>query len=124
MEVLEKPKTKKVWACPVVCAGVQDVKLGCGAKLRITEDDLFRVNVGNFGTSRLVAQFQCPECGARTDFFGYPEPAVLLDYREHQDYKPTSDLQGTKSKDGNPKSGCPTKRTSVTSAIGSTKTAT
>jgi hypothetical protein len=94
MEVLEKPKAKKKWSTQVICMGVQDVRIGCGAILKISEDDLFRVKVGNVGRSRWVAQFQCPECGVHSDFFGYPEPVVLLDYCEHADYKASSDLQG------------------------------
>jgi len=49
MEVLEKPKAKKKWSTQVICMGVQDVRIGCEAILKISEDDLFRVKVGNVG---------------------------------------------------------------------------
>lgn len=94
MEVLEKPKAKEIWKTTVECNGVTDVKKGCGAKLSISEDDLFRVKVGAVGLEHYVAQYQCPECGARSDYDDYPEPAVLVNYEQHASYQPENDLMG------------------------------
>ena len=94
MEVLEKPIIKHKWIHTVKCEGVNGIKAGCGASLSINEDDLFRVKIGNFGFQRFIAQFQCPECGVRTDFQGYPNPSVLLDYWQHAQYSVSSDLAG------------------------------
>ena len=94
MEVLDKPKIKHKWLQTVKCEGVDGVKVGCGATLSINEDDLFRVKVGNVGFQRYIAQYQCPECGVRTDFHGYPNPSVLLDYWQHSQYRETSELAG------------------------------
>jgi predicted RNA-binding Zn-ribbon protein involved in translation (DUF1610 family) len=94
MLVIEKAKKPTVWTADVICKGVPDVCDGCGATLRIEEDDLFRIRVGRAGFERFVAQFQCPECGARTDFYNYPVPDVLVDYAEHRQYDPQSWLAG------------------------------
>jgi hypothetical protein len=93
MKILKEPVPKKLWTAEVTCYGVYGVREGCGATLEIEEDDLFRVQVGNAGFERFIAQFQC-QCGARTDFDEYPEPSVLLDYSEHLSYLPECDLKG------------------------------
>jgi hypothetical protein len=94
MQVLEKPKTKEMWSQTVSCVGVPNVRPGCGAKLAITEDDLFRIRIGNEGYQRYIAQYQCPECGARSDLASYPEPSILMDYWQHAQYRQESDLSG------------------------------
>jgi hypothetical protein len=94
MQVLEKPKTKEQWSQTVTCDGVNKVREGCGAKLAITEDDLFRVKVGAEGFVQYIAQYQCPECGVRSDLPTYPNASVLMDYWQHPQYRKESDLTG------------------------------
>lgn len=94
MEVIEKAKPAAKWTKIVICTGVVDVRIGCYAKLKIDEDDLFRIKIGNRGKERYAAQFQCPDCHVRSDFFGYPNPSVLLDYYEHPSHRAEGELYG------------------------------
>ena len=98
MKILKRPPKQRVlWSAKVLCEGVTGVREGCGATLEIEEDDLFRIEIGNAGFERCISQFQCP-CGARTDFYEYPEPRVLLNYSEHESYRADCDLKGYKER--------------------------
>jgi hypothetical protein len=94
MQVLEKSQPKNQWTETVTCTGVPNVRQGCGAKLIINEDDLFRIEIGNAGFQHYIAQFQCPECGVRTDFDDYPNASILQDYWQHASFRDESDLKG------------------------------
>lgn len=83
MKVIEHP-TKPIWQQVVDCQGYSGVKSGCGSKLEIVEDDLFRVDRQQNHLSSVtsaIAVIECPNCHAWTQV-EYPQPDILPLYTE------------------------------------------
>jgi len=66
MKVIKKGQLKK-WSKEVVCVEEEKFKLGCGARLLLTVDDLYQERVSKCNRSPDVfVAFQCCECGKET----------------------------------------------------------
>lgn len=69
MKVLKKGKPQKGWAKNYKCTGKGNKGGGCGALLRVEEDDLFLTfsHAGNETTTYIG--FKCCDCGVLTDIW-------------------------------------------------------
>jgi hypothetical protein len=68
MKVLEKGRPQKGWAKEFVCSGKGNNDGGCGAKLLVEFDDLFRTFHTDYGGGKDVfVTFKCMDCGVLTD---------------------------------------------------------
>ena len=67
MKVLEKCEMPK-WNIEKKCTGSGNGNLGCGSKLLIDEDDIFRTCREHYwGETDYYYTFKCPICGENTD---------------------------------------------------------
>jgi hypothetical protein len=67
MKVLKKGRQQKGWSQECHCTGEGNGNGGCGAKLLVEQDDLFRTHSSAMGESTYYVTFRCSECGVMTD---------------------------------------------------------
>lgn len=68
MKVLKKGRPQKGWSATFTCTGKGNGGGGCGAKLLVSEYDLYYTFRGYYdGSSDRYVTFTCPECGVATD---------------------------------------------------------
>ena len=68
MKVLEKGRSQKGWAKEFVCTGLGNGGGGCGAKLLVEQDDLYKTSRSDYiGDTDYYVTFMCLECGVETD---------------------------------------------------------
>jgi len=67
MKVLVKGRPQKGWSVEAVCTGEGNGKGGCGAKLLVEEDDVFKTQASVMGEVTWYITFRCPECQVLTD---------------------------------------------------------
>jgi hypothetical protein len=68
MKVLKKGTPQKGWAKKYDCSGNGNRGGGCGAKLLVEQNDVFRTASHHYdGSNEAYNTFRCPECGVWTD---------------------------------------------------------
>lgn len=68
MEVLEHGRKQRGWTKKFKCTGNGNGGSGCGAKLQVMYDDLYRTHDYDYGGGHDVfITFECVECGVETD---------------------------------------------------------
>lgn len=67
MKVLEKGRPQKGWAAEYLCTGRGNGEGGCGAKLLVEQEDLFRTESHARDETTTYLTFKCPECKVWTD---------------------------------------------------------
>lgn len=65
METLKPGRGKRGWSTTAECSGKGNGSDGCGATLRVDQEDLFTTEVPH--DARQYVTFKCHECGALTD---------------------------------------------------------
>lgn len=78
MKVLEKGRPQKGWATEKVCTGEGNGGVGCGAKLLVEQEDLFKTHSHVRDETTTYITFKCPECGVLTDIKFREVPSNLL----------------------------------------------
>lgn len=69
MKILEKGKP---WQMEVICSGQGNNNHGCGAKLLIEKEDLYRTTSYCRDESTDYITFRCPVCNCETDVYDIP----------------------------------------------------
>lgn len=73
MRVIKKGRKQKGWSKEYVCTGFGNGGGGCGAKLLVSEFDLYGTSSHHYdGTSDYYTTFCCCECGVETDVTDHP----------------------------------------------------
>lgn len=72
METLKKGTGQKGWSVVTTCSGRGNGDGGCGAQLRVDEDDLFRTESHARDETTEYTTFRCQECGTLTDLQKVP----------------------------------------------------
>lgn len=73
MKVLKKGRPQKKWAIECECTGIGNGNGGCGAKLLVEQDDIFKTESYHYdGSHNDYNTFECPECGVLTDVGNVP----------------------------------------------------
>lgn len=68
MRVISKGRTQSGWSKQYVCTGFGNGGGGCGAKLLVSETDLYKTSRTYIdGSSDHYTTFCCCECGVETD---------------------------------------------------------
>ena len=68
MKVIQKGREQKGWAKEFICTGRGNGDGGCGAKLLVEADDIFRTSHTDYGGGTdHYTTFRCCECGVETD---------------------------------------------------------
>lgn len=68
MKVIKKGRAQKGWSEEFTCTGAGNGKGGCGAKLLVSEGDLYHTYHHCYdGSSDTYTTFSCPCCGVKTD---------------------------------------------------------
>ena len=68
MKILKKGREQKGWSKEFICSGKGNKEGGCGAKLLVEYDDLFRTfQTDMTGDRDIFLTFKCVECGVLTD---------------------------------------------------------
>lgn len=83
MRILEKGRTQTGWAMEYLCTGAGNGLGGCGSKLLVEQDDLFRTTSSCMGEVDIHYTFKCTICGVLTDMIGritFPDGVPL--YKE------------------------------------------
>lgn len=87
MKILKKGRAQKGWAKEFDCTGSGNGGSGCGAKLLVEQDDVFRTASHHYdGSSEYYNTFKCPCCYVWTDI------TESLPFRARQ--KLARDVQG------------------------------
>ncbi len=80
MKVLKKGRPQKGWSKEYVCTGRGNGGGGCGARLLVSEDDLYHTHHYDYGGGHDVyVTFTCPCCGVETDVNDYTGSRDLPD---------------------------------------------
>ena len=73
MKVLKKGRPQKGWSSEFSCTGKGNGNGGCGAKLLVSEYDLYRTASSHYdGSTDSYITFKCPCCTVLTDIDDYP----------------------------------------------------
>ena len=73
MEIIEKGRTQKGWTKEFICTGEGKGGGGCGAKLLVSEEDLYETRDDYYlGDPTYYTTFSCPCCGVQTDIENVP----------------------------------------------------
>lgn len=67
MKVLKRGRKQKGWTSEFTCTGKGNGGGGCGAKLLVSEDDLYHTFSSALGEVETYTTFRCPCCGVETD---------------------------------------------------------
>lgn len=67
MKVLEKGREQRGWSMEFECTGAGNSGGGCGAKLLVEQDDVYRTCSYARDESTTYYTFMCSECGVQTD---------------------------------------------------------
>lgn len=68
MRVLKKGRPQKGRSKEFICTGKGNGGGGCGAKLLVSENDLYETSSSHYdGSTDYYTTFKCPECGVETD---------------------------------------------------------
>lgn len=67
MKVLKKGRPQKGWSYEFFCTGAGNQNGGCGAKLLVEQDDVFRTYRHALSETDVYNTFRCPECEVLTD---------------------------------------------------------
>lgn len=68
MKVIKKGREQKGWAKEYKCTGKGNGGGGCGARLLVSENDLYRTISAHYdGSTDYYITFRCPECRVQTD---------------------------------------------------------
>ena len=67
MKVVKKGRSQNGWAKEFTCTGRGNGDGGCGAKLRVERDDLFRTESHAGWETDSYVTFECAACGVLTD---------------------------------------------------------
>ncbi len=68
MKVLKKGREQKGWSKEFVCSGHGNGGGGCGAKLLVSEYDLYQTSSSDYGGGTdYYPTFSCVACGVETD---------------------------------------------------------
>jgi len=68
MKVISKGDGRSGWAKEFICTGAGNGNGGCGAKLLVEENDLYKTHNYDYGGGHDVyTTFKCPECNNETD---------------------------------------------------------
>ena len=76
MLILQPGRERPIWSREVECTGAGNGGDGCGARLLVEEDDLFRTYAGARVESHVRTTFECCACGALTSIKGVP-PGII-----------------------------------------------
>lgn len=93
MKVLKKGRNQKGWSIKATCTGSGNGNGGCGAKLLVEQDDLFKTHHYDYGGGHdLYITFKCSNCGVLTDIPEDKWPphsisSLLPDHEDHKSYK-------------------------------------
>lgn len=81
MKVLKKGRDYQAWTKDLVCSGEGNGKVGCGALLKVTVDDLYNTYAKSniVGGRNLCITFCCPSCMVESDVYNYSGPRTLPD---------------------------------------------
>jgi len=73
MKVLKKGREQKGWTKKVACTGKGNGGGGCGAKLLVSAEDLYKTFHSSYdGCTEVFTTFACPLCGVETDIENAP----------------------------------------------------
>lgn len=68
MKVLKKGRPQRGWSSEFTCTGAGNGNGGCGARLLVSEYDLYRTSSSHYdGSTDYYITFSCAECGVETD---------------------------------------------------------
>ena len=68
MKVLKKGRPQKGWSKEFICTGKGNGNGGCGAKLLVEQDDLYKTSHTDMcGDTEYFVTFRCIACGVETD---------------------------------------------------------
>lgn len=68
MKVLKKGRAQKGWSKEYACSGAGNGGGGCGAKLLVSEHDLYYTHSHHYdGSSESYVTFSCCDCSVETD---------------------------------------------------------
>ncbi len=68
MKVLKKGRPQKGWTAEFICSGNGNGGGGCGAKLLVSEEDLYETSSSHYdGSTDYYTTFSCCDCGVETD---------------------------------------------------------
>lgn len=67
MQVLEKGRPQKGWSKEIVCTGAGNGNGGCGARLLVEQDDLFKTTSSCRDEVTTYITIRCSECSVMTD---------------------------------------------------------
>ena len=68
MKVIKKSRAQKGWSKEFDCTGSGNGEGGCGARLLVEQDDVFKTYHHCYdGSSDVYATFKCARCGVLTD---------------------------------------------------------
>ena len=68
MKIIKKGRQQDGWSKEFVCTGKGNGDGGCGAKLLVSETDLYETVSGHYdGSTDYFTTFACPACGVETD---------------------------------------------------------
>lgn len=75
MKVLKPGRLQAGWSKVFKCTGAGNGGGGCGAKLLVSEYDLYRTESHHYdGSSESYTTFCCPQCGVETDIVDRSAP--------------------------------------------------
>jgi hypothetical protein len=74
MKILEPGRPQEGWSREEICTGVGNGNGGCGAKLLVEQEDLYRTESGSAmdQSSESYTTFCCVSCGVETDMKDVP----------------------------------------------------
>ena len=73
MKVLKKGREQKGWTMECICTGKGNGDGGCGAKLLVSEGDMYKTYSCHYdGSNDKYVTFTCPCCGVETDIDDVP----------------------------------------------------
>ena len=68
MKILKAGRKQAGWSKEFICTGAGNRGGGCGAKLLVSEYDIYRTSSDHYdGSTDYYKTFCCPQCGVETD---------------------------------------------------------